>query len=478
VIGRQVNGTGYSAGNGSRRFLAASVHTVEQIMKKNLEMRRPTGEIFSKRFPRWPFSFCVKSLVAVLLLALAGVFLAGKTEAQQSEAVKQFVYASKLLDDGLYDLAASQFRAFLEQYPDSPRAPEAMFLLGDCLMRSGEYAQANGAFQRLLAVFPDSPRADEAAFRIAENLYRLGKTESAIRSLERFPLFYPRSPFAPRALLRAGELAFANQDWARAEEDWRRVLEEYANSKVVPEARFHLAELYHRQRRERAAQAQIDQLLSAGSGPGFVKVALLKAAILTERYQLTDAEKIYRQLLKSGEQPGTVKLAYARFLAFRGQPQKGAEMLTGLLPAVKRAGLRDSVLAALAELQFQAGDDQACVQTAEQFYASGRDSLKLMATLAVAARAARRSEDYASATTMLTRWFNLEKKIGADSSLVQKNYLMMIECSRKAGNVARCGRRSSSPVPSQPAFSGSAQPASGNHLSGGLPAATQCSVLF
>ncbi|MDH4184453.1 MAG: outer membrane protein assembly factor BamD [Nitrospinota bacterium] len=58
--------------------------------------------------------------------------------------------------------AINRLREFLEENPATPDAPEAMFLLGECLMREQAYKRAAEVFTVLIGAHPDSPWALKA----------------------------------------------------------------------------------------------------------------------------------------------------------------------------------------------------------------------------------------------------------------------------------------------------------------------------
>ena len=64
------------------------------------------------------------------------------------------------------DLAAAAFEIVARDYPDSQRAPSALYKLGTMALRGGKTEEARRFFQRLVAGYADSDEADLAQVRL------------------------------------------------------------------------------------------------------------------------------------------------------------------------------------------------------------------------------------------------------------------------------------------------------------------------
>jgi biofilm PGA synthesis lipoprotein PgaB len=72
-------------------------------------------------------------------------------------------YATFLMEEGDFELAAREFSRIIEEFPASPLLDEAQFRLGTAYLLSGRYNDAEVEFRLFLSNFSESPRAPEAA---------------------------------------------------------------------------------------------------------------------------------------------------------------------------------------------------------------------------------------------------------------------------------------------------------------------------
>jgi tol-pal system protein YbgF len=67
-----------------------------------------------------------------------------------------------------YDAAIADLRAFLAQYPNDGRTPDARFLLADAYRAQGRYAEAGTEFEAFLRQYPKDRRVPVALYRQGE----------------------------------------------------------------------------------------------------------------------------------------------------------------------------------------------------------------------------------------------------------------------------------------------------------------------
>ncbi len=112
--------------------------------------------------------------------------------------------------DGLFELGSEQlargrpgaarvaFRRILEVYPEHDRVPDALYGIGESF-RSVDADSAVQYFEALVAGFPSSPRAPLALFKIGQEAERRGDAAAARRVFERLVDVYPDSDEAALA---------------------------------------------------------------------------------------------------------------------------------------------------------------------------------------------------------------------------------------------------------------------------------------
>ena len=116
------------------------------------------------------------------------------------------LYAMGLSDlaDRKYERSIDDFRAFLGQYPQDPRAPDARLRLGQAYFGQSRYAEALREYGTLVQQFPSSPLVPTALFLQAQTRLAQGD-RSGCQALRDVVDRYPQSPEATSA----GELLSA-----------------------------------------------------------------------------------------------------------------------------------------------------------------------------------------------------------------------------------------------------------------------------
>ena len=92
-----------------------------------------------------------------------------------------------------YDLAILGFREYLDTFPDTDLADNALYWLGECYFSQGSYAEAVAEFSGVLARYPRSDRAVSAMLRRGLAYLAMGDAEEGINQLERVLRDYPSS---------------------------------------------------------------------------------------------------------------------------------------------------------------------------------------------------------------------------------------------------------------------------------------------
>jgi len=179
-------------------------------------------------------SFVRKGIFPLLLLLLVSSDLMGQARTKESD----FVYARRLYEDGLYDLASGALQRYLEADPEGPHAFEANFLIGESRTKEKKYELARQAYQRAAMVDPDDPRAVESLIRVGDTYMEEGEWYKAVRAYERVPVFYPSSPLSPEALTRAGEILVEHELFTEAEVPLQQILRQYPESTQQRKARL------------------------------------------------------------------------------------------------------------------------------------------------------------------------------------------------------------------------------------------------
>lgn len=232
-------------------------------------------------------------LLLILLLTSAGL-------AQQSNENTDFLYARRLFDDGMVELAAKQFRAFMENHPLSPRAPEALFMAGQAFFKAGLYEEARQAWLELTVRFPQSSQNAEAQFKIGDCYDAQKKYKEAGDAYHRVQVFFPKSTLAPGALLAAGRMFAQAGDFSQALNMYFAFLNDYPEDSQLLQARLEVVQLLRNKGEFQRALNEAEKLIAfAYKGQIKNQTIFEKGRILEEMGRLDDARQIYSELLKS-----------------------------------------------------------------------------------------------------------------------------------------------------------------------------------
>ncbi len=125
---------------------------------------------------------------------------------EQIRAEYDAAYALLQPSQRKYDQAIAAFKAFLDKYPKSDLADNALYWLGEAYYVTGDNAKALEAFQRLLDRFPKSEKVPGALLKKGYILAAQGHRKEARQVLESLIRKYPDAAVARMAKVRLGQL--------------------------------------------------------------------------------------------------------------------------------------------------------------------------------------------------------------------------------------------------------------------------------
>ncbi len=118
------------------------------------------------------------------------------------------LYSNGLRDitSGKYDLARSEFQAYLKYYGDTDLASNAQFYLGEIAYHQKNYDQAVSEYEKVLSNYPKSFKLAPARLQKGMALLVLGQKASGIRELREVISRYPGTEEERRARAKLKEL--------------------------------------------------------------------------------------------------------------------------------------------------------------------------------------------------------------------------------------------------------------------------------
>jgi len=198
---------------------------------------------------------------------LGGVLLVGcgATVKEMPGGIADYERGKRSYDQENWLDASLDLKAFVDAYPGSERADDALFYLGDSYFRMKDYALASGQFDRLLRDFPASVHEPDASYFLARcddlqsHPAKLDQTETE-RAITRYRTFLEAHPDHPRAQEAQARLTALRSKLAEkrylngklykklkhidaAERYFRGVINEYSDTSWAADAGLALAEM-------------------------------------------------------------------------------------------------------------------------------------------------------------------------------------------------------------------------------------------
>ena len=104
--------------------------------------------------------------------------------ASDTDGKSAYSQAFNILKEGDYAKAISEFRAFMQTYPDSRYVVNAQYWLGEAYYASRDYKSALQVFQGIVISTPNSSKALDAELKIGYTYYAMQDWTAARQTLE------------------------------------------------------------------------------------------------------------------------------------------------------------------------------------------------------------------------------------------------------------------------------------------------------
>jgi tol-pal system protein YbgF len=92
---------------------------------------------------------------------------------------------------GKYDVAISEFRRYLEDYPQSDNADNAQYWIGECFYSLGRLDSAEAGFRRVMVAFPRGNKVPAAEYKLGLVYLAQNRKPEAKNQLRRVAKLYP-----------------------------------------------------------------------------------------------------------------------------------------------------------------------------------------------------------------------------------------------------------------------------------------------
>ncbi len=325
--------------------------------------------------------------VRCLLLLVAALSISGVASA--SEADDQFAVAAGHYDRGRWKLAAEEFRAFTDKYPQDRRANQAVFFLGEALLQMGKLEEARAEFQKYANREPEGRYARATLFRYAEAAYLGGKYDAAKPDLQKFLQKYPNDRLNGFVLPYLGDIALAGNDPASAVDYFRDALKRFPDGSLQDDCRVGLARALEKTHQAEEAE-QLYRAVAAKSSSNLADAAQFHLGALqynAGRYDeaLGSFAAFDKRFANSAWLPNA-RLGRGLTLLKLNRPKEAVEQFDAVLsskatgPALSQQALRGKVQAAMQAKDYPTVD-QVVADFGQRYPSSplGKDLRRLLA---------------------------------------------------------------------------------------------------
>jgi cellulose synthase operon protein C len=149
-------------------------------------------------------------------------------------------FASGLLRQRKFDLAAEEYARFLKSGPTGPELDDARFGLATSRLYQGRYQEARQLFADFLKAAAGDSRTLSAQYRVGELSYLLGDMPAARRSLEAFTQAKVDHPAKEMAWTYLGDTCYGMNEMPRARLAYERSLSSYPRGRLADRAKYGL----------------------------------------------------------------------------------------------------------------------------------------------------------------------------------------------------------------------------------------------
>jgi outer membrane protein assembly factor BamD len=235
------------------------------------------------------------SIVSTFLMSCAGSAKGGKLKGQQYKCASKVHEAVTMYKEGKYSAVKRILDDVGGKCDGHPVMDTTRYYMGMAYLKTKNPIEAQVEFERLIQDYPHSPFAIEAKFRKALAVFKesnppdrdQSKTRDAIYLLTSFIETHPNSPFADSAKVyldsaqeKLAQKTFKNARFYEKVDEpeaaylyYKSLLDEYPQSKYVPQALLNMAEILVELDRRNEAKDILDRLAEKNADGFIVKRA-------------------------------------------------------------------------------------------------------------------------------------------------------------------------------------------------------------
>jgi tol-pal system protein YbgF len=170
-------------------------HDLDQA-RRNGDSEKARADALDQRLAALEKRIADQEAAAAAVVAAAPAAAAAPASTDPTTAFKS---ARQLLLDGDYGAAEQAFAGYVEAFPDSAKAPEARYWLGETQFVREAYSDAAGSYLGAVRGWPQTSWAPDAVLKLSRSLVALKKPADACKTLDELTRRYPKAPTAVTA---------------------------------------------------------------------------------------------------------------------------------------------------------------------------------------------------------------------------------------------------------------------------------------
>jgi TolA-binding protein len=281
-------------------------------------------------------------------------------------ATSSLNFATALLDERRYELAAEEFQRILAADPTPQIRADALYGLARAQLFLRQYSSARDTFQQFLDTAPNHPQADAARFRLAEATFLAGSHSAAEPLLLRFLEQAPNHIHAQPAWLYLGDIHSARADLPAARDAYNKALTLNPDGPLAHRARFQLARTLADLKETDRALDLFEQLARDATGDLAHRAQIQAGVVQLRAGRYEQALKTFSQLeaQQPANPPGELRIRRAEALAGLHRFEEAEALLRPLISATDLpADLSAQAAYSLGQIQFDRGQTDAALAT-------------------------------------------------------------------------------------------------------------------
>jgi len=237
---------------------------------------------------------------ALLLLLVCGTSASAQESSQ--EATLFFSDVVNYQNAGEFELAADEWKKFVEKFPNDPLAAKAQNYLAVCQLQLKKYADATTNFETVLKKYPQADFREEAMLNLASANYAWAQNGNEAKYKEAAARFsdllkqFPKTEYADQAQYFRGESLYLSGQKEQSIAAYDQLVKSYPQSSLAPDALYAKGVTLEELQKYAEAQKAYDAFLASyADNPLATEVTMRKGEALLQQNQFAEAEKLFQQ---------------------------------------------------------------------------------------------------------------------------------------------------------------------------------------